>query len=98
MTYKDLINQWFYRAIAEGDPFTRYIFLYIAFIAFLSQEGTQTSDRGRIDRVKEDTEAREYYLRLVRDRGDLRDILSNLVEELRRQPIGNSTRNNDTHW
>ena len=98
MTYKDLINQWFYRAIAESDPFTRYIFIYLSFIAFLSQEGTQTSDRGRINRVKEVIEAKEYYLRLVRNKGNLRDILSNLVEELKRQPIRNSTRNNDTHW
>lgn len=98
MTYEDLIKQWFYRAVVEGDPFTRFIFLYISIIAFLSQDDTYTSDRGRINRVKEDIEAKEYYLRLVRERSDLRSVISNLIEELRRQPIRNSTRNNDTHW
>lgn len=98
MTYKDLINQWFYRAVVEGDPFTRYIFLYISFIAFLSQDDSYTSDRGRINRVKEDDEAKDYYLRLVRGSNDLREALTGLIEELRGQPIRNSTRDNDINW
>lgn len=98
MNYGDLINQWFNRSVIEGDPFTRFIFLYISFIAFLSQNDTYTSDRERINRVKEDAEAREYYLQLIRERNDLRSVISNLIAELRQQPIRNSTRSNDTNW
>ena len=98
MTYKDLINQWFHRAINEDDPFTKYIFLYIAFIAFLSQREIQGSDRDRINLVKGDIEAKDYYLRLAGERGELRNILSDLVAELKEQSIENSTRVNDTNW
>lgn len=98
MTYKDLINQWFNRAIAEDDPFTKYIFLYISFIAFLSQKWGRTTDRRRINRLKENTEAKDYYLGLAGERGELRNSLSNLVAELREQSIENSTRVNDTNW
>lgn len=98
MTYKDLINQWFYRAINEDDPFTKYIFLYIAFIAFLSQRETQTSDRERVNEVKDDIEARDYYCSLVKEKDDLKNILSNLVAELKKEPIRNSTRVNDANW
>src|SRR4030042_6706714 len=99
MTYKQLIKQWFNRAKKEKDFFTKYIFLYIAFIAFLSQQRVRrTSDREKINEVKRDCEAREYYLRLVGGRSDLRNNLLKLKKELERQPIANVTRDSDNNW
>lgn len=98
MTYKDLIKQWFERAEVGNDPFTKFIFLYISFIAFLSQQSFDTSDRKRVERVKNNENAMEYYKRLVRSDSTLRGSISDLVRELENQPIVNSTRDNDTHW
>lgn len=98
MTYHELINQWFNRAITEDDYFTKYIFLYIAFTAFLTQRWGGVSDRDKINRVKEDVDAKEYYLRLIEEKEDLHDVLLRLVRELRRRPVRNITRPNDTNW
>ncbi len=97
MNYNDLIEQWFYRAMGEGDPFTRYIFLYISFIAFLSQANRNETDRRRINRVKRDREARGFYLDLIERDGELRADVSNLVLELRQNPIRSIGRN-DRSW
>ncbi len=105
MTYSDLIYQWFYIATEERgeeeriDPFTRFIFLYISFIAFLSQNGNDTSDRAKINRLKEDPEAKLFYLSEIRDTTwNLKGIMEDLVKELRLQPIRNLTREHDTNW
>lgn len=97
MNYKDLIKQWFYRAVAEGDPFTGYIFLYIAFIAYLSQKDRHVTDRTKINRVKRDREAREYYLGLIRAKSGLKESISSLTSELRQDPI-RTTGRNDRNW
>ncbi len=96
--YPDLIKQWFERSKSESDVFTKYIFLYISFIAFLTQENPGKRDRGMIESLKDAQDAKSYYLSLVRNNVELRATTQNLVSDLRKQPIRNDTRRNDTNW
>ena len=98
MTYADLIIQWFERSNSESDIFTKFIFLYISFIAFLTQVNSGKKDRGIIESLKHAKDARSYYTALIQTNSELRATLQNLVLELRKQPISNDTRPNDTHW
>ncbi len=52
-SYDDLIKQWFERSNSESDIFTKFIFLYISFIAFLTRTYPGKSDRGTINSLKE---------------------------------------------
>ncbi len=75
-----------------------FIFLYISFIAFLTYENSGKTDRDMIDSLKDTQEARSYYLSLIQNNAELRATIQNLVSKLRKQPIRNDTRRNDTHW
>ena len=98
MTYADLIKQWFERSNSENDIFTKFIFLYISFTAFLIQRNSEKSDRWIINNLKDAKDARSFYISLTRNDPELRATIQKLVSELRKQPIRNDTRPNDTNW
>ncbi len=97
-SYDDLIKQWFERSKSESDIFTKFIFLYISFTAFLTRRNPERSDRWIINNLKEAEDARSLYISLIRNNPELRATLQKLVSELRRQPIENDTRRNDPNW
>lgn len=98
MTYEDLIKQWYQRAIKGKDPFTKFIFIYIAFTSFLTLHEDYLRDRERIINLKNDINAKRYYLSIVRENGDLRKVLLALVDESKRRSVPNLTRENDRNW
>ncbi len=96
--YDDLIIQWFNRANSEEEIFTKYIFLYITFTAFITQTREKLSDRDRVNVLKFSTEAKAYYLALTDSDNDLKKTIVALVAELDGEPIKNVTRDDDPHW
>lgn len=98
MTYADLIKQWFERAQKEEEYFTKFIFLYIAFIAFLTQRYEDLNDRQKIESLKNNFEAREFYLNLLAREEGLRQLLVEIIDELNRRPLVNVTRGPDRWW
>ncbi len=97
-SYEDLIKQWFVRSKSESDIFTKFIFLYISFTAFLTQKHPRMNDREIINSLKHANDARSFYMSLIRNNPELRATLQSLISELRRQPIENDTRRNDRNW
>jgi hypothetical protein len=100
MAYRDLIGQWFSRSKSETDIFTRFIFLYISFIAFLTQEQVESgrSDRNIIDSLKNSEDAKNYYMYLIQNNSELRATTQRLISELGEHPIINVTRFNRPYW
>jgi hypothetical protein len=98
MSYNDLIKQWFERSKTENDIFTKFIFLYISFTAFLTQRHPRMNDREIINSLKHANDARSLYILLLQNNLELRATLQSLISELRRQPIENDTRRHDTNW
>jgi hypothetical protein len=97
-SYADLIKQWFERSNSESDIFTKFIFLYISFIAFLTQEYSEKSARRVINSLKHAQDAKSFYISLIQNNSELRATINSLISELRKQPIRNDTRPNDSHW
>ncbi len=97
-SYADLIKRWFERSKSESDIFTKFIFLYISFIAFLTQVNPEKTDRGIIESLKKAKATRSFYLSLVQNNAELRDTMLGLVSKLRKQPIRNDTRHNHNYW
>lgn len=97
MTYADLINQWFIYSTRGKNIFTKYIFLYISFCAFLSQPAPE-NDRNLIERVKNASDAKEYYINLINNDPRLRRTLLELIGILTNQPILNSTPSRRNYW
>ena len=96
--YADLVKQWFKRSKTEHDIFTQFIFLYISFIAYLTQVSSVKHDRGIINSLKYATVTRSFYISLIQNNAELGATIRGLVSTLRKQPIGNDTNPHDTHW
>lgn len=97
-SYDDLIKQWFKKSQFESDFFTKFIFLYISFTAFLAQKYPRMTDRETINNLKLDEDTRSLYMLLIRYNPELRATIQELVSKLRKQPIENDTRRNDHNW
>src|SRR5690349_21427893 len=91
MTYADLINQWFEKSHCETDVFTRFIFLYFSFIAFLTQQLPRGNDSTRIDRLKKSKKTREHYLSLLQGDEAFNATIMELKAELINRPLVNVT-------
>jgi hypothetical protein len=97
-TYSDLIKQWFERSEFESDIFTKFIFLYISFIAYLTQVTSGEYDRGTIRNLKGANGTRSFYISLIQNNAELRATIQDLITYLRKRPIRNDTMPNDTNW
>lgn len=95
-TYYELINEWFRRSEKEKDYFTKFIFLFISFIAFISQryEGIEFDSKKR-DTLKLEKEASDFYTKKVNSDKKLKEMMTNLVDYLDKDPIKNRTRANE---
>lgn len=94
--YGALIRNWHART-KHGDYFTKFIFEYLAFMAFLKNQIAigSTSEREAIQRLKQNDQAKRIYLELIKRGDDLQNVLSSLIKELKRQPLHNSSRDYD---
>jgi len=96
--YDALIISWHKKAM-QGDYFSKYIFEYLAFTAYINSRvalGTNTN-RAAIQRLKRDEGLKNEYLgRIKKDTEfDLRGTWIALIKELKRQPLHNSSRDYD---
>lgn len=94
--YRDLILGWHEKA-KDGDPFSRFVFEYLAFIAHLKNNifFDEPSDRGAIQALKRDSLRRGHYLARVQADLELSEILNRLIKELMATPLLNSSRDLD---
>ena len=93
MDYKKLIKSWHLKA-SEEDYFSKFVFEYLAFIAYLKTESSynKSSDRSTIQSLKRDDGIKVEYLTKVRNNGNLNSAWLTIQEELKKQPLGNVSR------
>ena len=90
--YYPLIQAWHEKA-AEGDTFSRFVFQYLAFIAHIKNHlfFEAPSDRIAIQRLKREDRIGHTYLKAVAGNEDLHQIWSEVIIELERRPLHNSS-------
>ena len=103
--YTGLIFGWHQKARDEDDDFSRFVFEYLAFIAYLRNHLfiEETRDRQVIQALKRDQMRRVQYLNYVNNDGQLRCVLQRLMDELKVRPLHNSSLDldcpeNDIWW
>ena len=94
--YKSLILGWHEKA-SEGDHFSRFVFEYLAFIAHLKNNVffAAQSDRNAIQALKRDQVRRDIYVAKVKSDKSLQNTYEQLIKELRRSPLHNSSQDLD---
>ena len=96
--YDALIIGWHDRA-KRGDYFSKYIFEYLAFTAYLKSrvDLDSNADRTTIQKLKRDERLKKEYLDKIKNdtEFDLQGTWIALIEELERQPLYNSSRDYD---
>lgn len=90
MDYEQLITNWHAKADRE-DYFSKYVFQYLAFIAFLRKKRFTDvdSDRRAIQRLKRDENIRDQYLSLIQERPEICQSWDAIIEELETSPLAN---------
>lgn len=98
MDYKQLIINWHLKA-SEEDYFSKFIFEYLAFIAYIKTERytppnpeTTYLDREVIQKLKQDSDLKARYLTVVKNSNFLSSAWQEITIELERQPLGNVSR------
>ena len=95
-TYDGLIQMWHEKA-RRGDFFSRYVFEYIAFNAYLKSRVVLevVTDRKAIQRLKQNEKYRVEYLEKIKSSKELTLIWKELIVELERESLHNSSRDID---
>jgi hypothetical protein len=95
-SYASLIESWHAKA-NDDDPFTNFVFEYLAFIAHIKNNLYYfvDSDRLAIQILKSDGRIEQNYLTAVRSTPELNEAWSRITEELRRKPLHNSSHDPD---
>ncbi len=96
MNYDELIKNWHTKALDE-DYFSKFVFEYLAFIAFLRKKKFKDAsyDRCAIQRLKQDETVRHDYLGKFERIPELRRAWQSIYDELVRTPLGNVSGNSD---
>lgn len=91
--YRDLIQGWHRKAHEESDYFSQFVFEYLAFIAHLKNNlfFDVPSDRLVIQSLKRDAMRRDRYAQSVKTDEHLLNVLKQLLEELKKRPLHNSS-------
>ena len=104
MSYKKLIKNWHAKA-SEEDYFSKFVFEYLAFIAYLKTQKYSSSykDRAAIQKLKQDAEIKDKYLQRINSKHSLKADWEHIQQELNRVRLGNASRDlNDVeeidHW
>lgn len=83
MNYDELIQNWHTKA-SDDDFFSKFVFEYLAFVAFLRKKRfTQSAhDRSAIQNLKQDQHISMAYLNEIRNNPVLRSSWEAIIEEL----------------
>lgn len=92
MNIDELINNWHAKASDEQDFFSKFVFEYLAFIAYLKKRKFRdsSSDRIAIQLLKQDAETRSHYLNA---NVFPKDIWSKIMCKLDNKPLVNVSHN-----
>jgi len=98
MDYDGLIRNWHTRA-GEEDYFSKFVFEYLAFIAYVktklyfSRDSERTvTDRNAIQQLKRDADKKRSYLDRIHGHLELRKAWEKIKNELDHAPLGNVSR------
>lgn len=94
MDYDSLIKNWHSKASGE-DYFSKFIFEYLAFIAFLKKKKfTNTrQDREAIQKLKREIDTKNRYLTVITDNSKVQEAWEKIINELNTVRLGNVSRN-----
>jgi hypothetical protein len=94
--YDGLIFYW-HAKTKQGDFFSRYFFEYLAFNAYLKGHVAidASSDRSAIQRLKQSKQFEKLYLSRINMDNDLKAIWKNVVCELKKNPLFNTSKDFD---
>jgi hypothetical protein len=94
--FKEQIKSWHYKAWEE-DYFSKYMFEYLAFIAYLQKEKYQDewSDRCIIQKLKQDYDIKIQYIDIVNNNLACKASREKVIEELNRIPLWNVSRSSE---
>lgn len=90
-----LIKNWHIKA-SEEDYFSKFVFEYLAFIAylrktkFISEEGEK--DRNTIQRLKRDNETKTDYLKRIQSNKKLKSAWEEIKKEFDKKPFHDAAR------
>ena len=90
LDFTTLIINWHKRKVVQGDYFAKFIFEYLAFIAYLKRvRHLDGRDREIIQQFKRDTKVKSVYGSIMSDSPALQRTLRRLVEELNEEKLVN---------
>ncbi len=95
--YPNLIRSWHKKAGRGSDYFSRFVFEYLAFIAYLKVFSIRQprTDREAVQLLKQNISMKEAYYRKIQQSRSLRENWDAIMRELRKFPIHNSSRDYD---
>lgn len=96
MNYDQLIKNWHTKA-SEEDYFSKFVFEYLAFVAYLKRKKfpAASTDRSAIQRLKQDNETKGLYLRAIDRSPGLQLAWKRIRQELQEARLGNMSRSGD---
>ncbi|HED36838.1 MAG TPA: hypothetical protein ENI76_01120 [Ignavibacteria bacterium] len=96
MNIDNLIRNWHIKA-SDDDYFSKFIFEYLAFIAFLKKKKfTDTRlDREAIQKLKRDDETKREYFSELSSNSAATEAWNKIIKELNNVRLGNISRNGD---
>lgn len=96
--FDHLIKRWHERT-RSGDYFEKYIFEFLAFNVYLKTHVGMTArnDRDAIDQLKQRRDLKQRYMRMIESEQEplLRNAWLEVIDELKKQPLRNSSRDYD---
>jgi len=92
INYDSLIRNWHIKA-SEEDYFSKFVFEYLAFIAFLKQKKFTdcSKDRIAIQCLKQDRGIKTDYLEKIQNNRQLKKAWENITQELSNASLGNTS-------
>ncbi len=97
MDYDQLIKNWHTKASEGGDYFSRFVFEYLSFIAFLKKRKyiESNNDRTAIQSLKQDEDICGAYLATIQKNTELIDAWNEISAELTKKSLANVSANGD---
>lgn len=87
MGYEKLIKSWHLKAGTE-DYFSKFVFEYLAFIAYVNSSMGEGNDRAAIQRLKRADEIKKKYLKKIKTGKRLRQSWHIIKKTLDETPLG----------
>lgn len=96
MDYDQLIRNWHAKA-SDDDYFSKFIFEYLAFIAFLKRKKfiEASQDRRAIQLLKQSETTKDAYLKRIEGNGELQESWEQIIAELGRSRLGDVSGNGE---